>query len=195
MFNHTRGLWGYSGAHQGDGEPLTIQSTGLGGPSAAIVLEELGALGLRRAIRVGAAGALEAAAALGELLVVERALCADGTSAALGALGEVDPDPALLETLRARGGERAVSGAVVSADLFHESGAERLAGWRERGARALDLSSAALFALGARRGIEVAAIVVISRRVGGTQALAAGAMLAASLAAGHLAADALGVEA
>src|SRR6266436_1306577 len=52
MFNHHRGLWGYTGAAP-DGEPLTIQSTGMGGPSAAIVMSELIALGARRAIRVG----------------------------------------------------------------------------------------------------------------------------------------------
>src|ERR1700719_3135083 len=40
MFNHNRGLWGYTGLAR-DGELLTIQSTGIGGPSAAIVLEEL----------------------------------------------------------------------------------------------------------------------------------------------------------
>ena len=39
MFNHHRGLWGYTGAAS-DGEPLTIQATGMGGPSAAIVLQE-----------------------------------------------------------------------------------------------------------------------------------------------------------
>ena len=47
MFNHSRGLWGYSGI-AADGEPLTIQSTGMGGPSAAIVCEELIALGAWR---------------------------------------------------------------------------------------------------------------------------------------------------
>ena len=40
MFNHNRGLWGYTGT-AADGEPLTIQSTGMGGPSAAIVISEL----------------------------------------------------------------------------------------------------------------------------------------------------------
>ena len=44
MFNHHRGLWGYTGTAP-DGEPLTIQATGMGGPSAAIVLTELIALG------------------------------------------------------------------------------------------------------------------------------------------------------
>ena len=52
MFNHNRGLWGYTGAAP-DGELLTIQATGMGGPSAAIVLSELIELGARRAIRVG----------------------------------------------------------------------------------------------------------------------------------------------
>src|SRR5579875_663085 len=55
MFNHHRGLWGYTGTAP-DGLPLTIQATGMGGPSAAIVLAELIALGARRAIRVGSCG-------------------------------------------------------------------------------------------------------------------------------------------
>ncbi len=84
MFNHHRGLWGYTGAAP-DGEPLTIQATGMGGPSAAIVLTELIALGARRAIRVGTCGALDAGLALGELLVARESICADGASRALGA--------------------------------------------------------------------------------------------------------------
>jgi purine-nucleoside phosphorylase len=34
MFNHNRGLWGYTGPALLDGAPLTIQSTGMGGPAA-----------------------------------------------------------------------------------------------------------------------------------------------------------------
>src|SRR5437764_10207310 len=55
MFNHNRGLWGYTGT-AADGEPLTIQSTGMGGPSAAIVISELADLGARRLVRVGTCG-------------------------------------------------------------------------------------------------------------------------------------------
>ena len=44
MLNARRGLWGYTGTAP-DGEPLTVQSTGMGGPSAAIVVEELIDLG------------------------------------------------------------------------------------------------------------------------------------------------------
>src|SRR3712207_9484532 len=71
MFNHNRGLWGYTGA-AADGEPLLIQSTGMGGPSAAIVLEELCDLGVARAVRVGTCGALDAALELGDLVVARR---------------------------------------------------------------------------------------------------------------------------
>ena len=57
MFNHQRGLWGYSGTAR-DGEPLTVQSTGMGGASAAIVTEELIGLGAETLIRIGTCGAL-----------------------------------------------------------------------------------------------------------------------------------------
>ena len=190
MFNHSRGLWGYTGAYA-DGEPMTIQATGVGGPSAAIVLEELVELGLARAIRVGTASALDATLAIGELLVVERAICADGTSAALGALGEVEPDAGLLAALR-RARPDAAGGPVVSSDLFYEERAERLADWRERGARALELPTAALFALAARRGVSVGCVLAISDRLeGGRERIGADALLQAGLAAGRVAAAAL----
>jgi uridine phosphorylase len=98
MFNHHRGLWGYTGA-AADGDPLTIQSTGMGGPSAAIVLHELIALGVTRAIRVGTCGALDDGLRLGDLIVAREAIAADGTSAALGASELTRADPTLADAL------------------------------------------------------------------------------------------------
>ena len=98
MFNHNRGLWGYTGM-AADGQPLSVQSTGMGGPSAAIVLHELIALGVRRAIRVGTCGALGAALDLGHLVLAREAIAADGTSAALGAGELTRADPALADAL------------------------------------------------------------------------------------------------
>ena len=102
MFNHARGLWGYTGLAD-DGEPLSIQSTGMGGPSAAIVCEELIALGARRLVRIGTCGALREDIELGALLAAREALPADGASAALGADGPVAASPALVERLVAAG--------------------------------------------------------------------------------------------
>src|SRR3954452_24052265 len=84
MFNHNRGLWGYTGAGP-DGEPLTVQATGMGSPSTAIVVRELVDLGARRLVRVGSCGALVPELAIGSLVVATEALAGDGTSRALGA--------------------------------------------------------------------------------------------------------------
>src|SRR3954470_20132250 len=70
MLNHNRGLWGYSGVAL-DGHPLTVQATGMGGPSTAIVAEELIMLGARRLLRVGTCGALSTDFVLGQLLAAE----------------------------------------------------------------------------------------------------------------------------
>src|SRR6476646_5651306 len=100
MSNHARGLWGYAGATPA-GRPLTIQSTGMGGPSAALVLGDLAKLGVRRAVRVGTCVGFEADLGLGELLVVGAALAEGGSAGALGvaAGARVLPDAALTDRL------------------------------------------------------------------------------------------------
>ena len=102
MLNHHRGLWGYSGP-AADGAPLTIQSTGLGGPSAAAVVAELIALGARRLVRVGTAAGLGATGP-GTLVVVREVIAADGASRALGAGARVAADPALTAALAVAAG-------------------------------------------------------------------------------------------
>lgn len=160
MFNHNRGLWGYSGTAR-DGRELTIQSTGMGGPSAAIVISELHDLGARTLVRVGTCGALDSALELGQLVVVTEALCADGTSRALGAGQRVAASPELVARLGAAGGDRTPSGPVVSTDLFYDdSGSEQR--WRKDGALAVEMEAATLFALAARRGVSAGALVVVS---------------------------------
>ena len=80
MSNHARGLWGYSGRTP-RGDALTIQSTGIGGPSAALVLADLAELGVRRAVRVGSRVATGAESSTGELILVERAVASPGSAA------------------------------------------------------------------------------------------------------------------
>jgi uridine phosphorylase len=155
MFNHHRGLWGYTGVAE-DGELLSIQSTGMGGPSAAIVLHELIALGARRAIRVGTCGALNGKLALGELVVAGEALAADGTSRALGAGERVAADRTLTASLGAD------AHTVVSTDLFYEPDAGREEAWRAAGAVAVEMEAATLFAVGEREEIAVGCVLAVS---------------------------------
>jgi DeoD family purine-nucleoside phosphorylase len=164
MFNHNRGLWGYTGA-AADGELLTVQSTGMGGPSAAIVLHELISLGARRAIRVGTCGALDGALELGDLVLARESLAADGTSAALGAGELACADPGLTEALRDRlvGEQRTFrEGRIVSTDLFYEPDDGRNGVWSEAGAIAVEMEASTLFALGASARVAVACLLTVS---------------------------------
>jgi uridine phosphorylase len=185
MLNHHRGLWGYTGP-AADGALLTIQSTGLGGPSAAAVTAELVALGARRLVRVGTAAGL-GDTPLGALVVADRALADDGASRALGARGDVAADPVLTAAL-ARGAG-VVRGLVASADIHDPVLASR---WTEAGALACDLSTAAVLAAGGRHGAAAAAVVGITRA--GDDRLPEEELEALEAALGRAGAAALGAE-
>ena len=63
-----------------EGKPVSVQSTGMGCPSAAIVIEELVQLGVKRFLRVGTCGGLQPDLELGDLIVALTAVPADGTA-------------------------------------------------------------------------------------------------------------------
>ncbi len=162
MFNHHRGLWGYTGRAP-DGDPLTIQSTGVGGPSAAIVISELADLGARWLLRVGTCGALQAGLELGDLLVATEAIPADGTSRALGAGDRVPGGASLLAAVSASVADEphVHFGPVVSTDLFYDArGLERA--WSAAGTLAVEMEAATLYALAAARELDAAALLVVS---------------------------------
>jgi DeoD family purine-nucleoside phosphorylase len=165
MFNHHRGLWGYTGVAP-DGGPLTIQSTGMGGPSAAIVIHELIALGARRLLRIGTCGALQEGVGLGDLVIATESIAADGTSRALGAPDRVPAGPGLLTTVTAATGQAdeaytVHAGPVVSTDLFYDR-RELEHEWSAAGALAVEMETATLFVLAAARDVEPAALLVVS---------------------------------
>jgi uridine phosphorylase len=157
MSNHHRGLWGYTGTAL-DGEALTIQSTGIGGPSAAVVLEELAALGVSVALRLGTCRALDDELRVGALLAVTEVLSADGTSRALGAPPRRALDAGLTAAL-AESADRA--GPVVSTDLFYDADGAAGAAWRTEGALARDLQTAALAAVARLRGLRFGALLAV----------------------------------
>ena len=163
MFNHHRGLWGYTGRAR-DGELLTVQATGMGGPSSAIVIEELIQLGANTLIRIGTCGALTEDFEIGEVVAVDRALAADGASAALGADGEVTPDANLAAALREACGGRAVM--AVSTDLFYDTREGIEGEWVNRGASVVEMEAATLFQLALLRDVRAGCVLGVSDIVG-----------------------------
>jgi DeoD family purine-nucleoside phosphorylase len=163
MLNTRRGLWGYTGRAP-DGGLMTVQSTGMGGPSAAIVVEELIDLGARVLLRIGTCGALTGDLELGGLLAVEAALTEDGTSRALGAGRRAEPDAQLTRRLA----ERATPATIVSTDVFYETREGIQERWVEEGALAVEMESAALFTVAARRdGVRAACLLAVTDKIAG----------------------------
>lgn len=180
MSNHARGLWGYSGSTPA-GDALTLQSTGMGGPSAALVLADLAELGVRRAVRVGTCTALGREPALGALLVITEAHSRPNFAEATTAL----PDPTLTAALEGGLGAGAGRAAVASLDKLPQLAEAKLAP-----GEVADMQTAALLASGPSLGVEVAALLIVTETLGGEE-LEDEALEAAAKRAGRAAAAAL----
>jgi purine-nucleoside phosphorylase len=156
MSNHARGLWGYTGV-AADGGRLTVQATGVGGPSAASVVRELADAGVERFVRAGSAvRAADAAVRPGELRAVAFAVAHDGASRSLGVApgAELRADPALLARLADAG---TPTTGVVSVDLLPADGGPPPA--THDGAAAVDRQTAAVFAAAGRLRTPAAAVL------------------------------------
>jgi uridine phosphorylase len=154
MANHARGLWGYSGTTP-EGRGLTVQATGMGGPSAALVLSDLAELGVRSAVRVGTCAAIDPGLRPGDLVWVREARpwSVDGRGAGSPAF----PDEALAERLLSALGDEAKAGRIASLDVLHPS-----PGHATPDGDAADMQTAALFAAAKDLGVAIAAVLIVT---------------------------------
>lgn len=157
MSNHARGLWGYSGQTP-SGHPLTIQATGMGAPSAAVVLADLAKLGVKRAVRVGTCTGFTKPATLGKLLLPTAAIATPGSASSFGLEpgASVQPDPALLESLTTVLGEEAQATITASIDTLHPD-PNKL----PPNAAAADMQTVAVLARARELGLAAAAILIV----------------------------------
>lgn len=159
MFNTRRGLWGYTGG-AGDGGHVTVQSTGMGGPSTAIVCEELISLGAQVFVRLGTCGALADHLELGQLVTVARVKACDGTSQALGAADTLRCDAQLTDALAHASATPRVTAA--SNDLFYGEQSERIARLVSEGVEVIEMEAAALIQVAARHRKAAACMLCVS---------------------------------
>ena len=163
--NEERGLFGYQGTF--GGKLVSVQATGMGCPSAAIVIEELIQLGVKRLIRIGTSGGLQPDLELGDLIVALSSVPADGTARAYTG-GEPHAPTAdwdlLHGTVHAAKalGKRPHVGPIVSTDTFYDPDPGRHQRWAERGVLAVEMEAAALFTIAALRDVRAACLLVVS---------------------------------
>jgi DeoD family purine-nucleoside phosphorylase len=163
--NSERGMLGYTGTFQG--KPVSVQSSGMGCPSAAIVIEELVQLGVEKLMRVGTCGGLQPDLSMGDLIVALSATPADSTATHYvgGEPHAPTADFGLVHEAvhQARHlGKDVRVGPIVSSDIFYQPD-EGLAGrWSDRGILAVEMEAAILFTLGALRKIQAGCMLIVS---------------------------------
>jgi DeoD family purine-nucleoside phosphorylase len=163
--NSERGLLGYTGEFEG--RPVSVQATGMGCPTAAIVMEELVQLGVERFLRVGTCGGLQPDLSLGDLIVALSAVPADAT-----AIHYLDGEPhcptadwelvhGAVHHAKELGQPMRV-GPIVSSDLFYNPSDGQYERWSSRGILAVEMEAAILFTLGAVKGVRAGALLTVS---------------------------------
>jgi DeoD family purine-nucleoside phosphorylase len=163
--NAERGMLGYTGAWEG--KPVSVQATGMGCPSAAIVMEELVQLGVGRFLRVGTCGGLQQDLSLGELIVAVSAVAADGTASNYVG-GEPHTPIADWELVHATVhaakelGQPLRVGSIASSDTFYDPDPERHRRWSQRGVLAVEMEAAVLFTIGALRAVKAGCLLTVS---------------------------------
>jgi len=161
--NAERGMLGYTGEFEG--AAVSVQATGMGCPSAAIVMEELVKLGVKRFLRVGTCGGLQHDLQLGDLMV--SAVPADGT-----ARHYVNQEPHVptADWELVHGAVHAAKeldqpmrvGAIASSDTFYDPDPDRHKRWSARGVLGVEMEAAVLFTIGALRGVQAGCLLTVS---------------------------------
>lgn len=163
--NSERGMLGYTGTF--GGKPVSVQASGMGCPSAAIVIEELSQLGVKKIMRVGTCGGLRRSLSMGDLIVALSATPSDSTSThyLLGEPHAPTADFGLVHEAVHQAKElgKAVHvGPVVSTDIFYHPDKGLADRWAERGILAVEMEAAVLFTLGALRNIQAGCMLIVS---------------------------------
>jgi uridine phosphorylase len=157
-----------------EGTPLSVCSTGIGSPSAAIAVEELARVGAETLIRVGTTGALQRGIEIGDMVVPTGAAKAEGTTKRYeGATVPAVPDHEVLGRLveAAEVREEPVHvGPVVTDDAFYAETDAYVEEWEAANLLAVEMEAAAVFSLARRKGLAAGAICTVDGNlVRGTQ--------------------------
>ncbi|BBD71835.1 5'-methylthioadenosine phosphorylase [Sulfodiicoccus acidiphilus] len=172
IVNENRGFLTFTGYY--NGSRVTVATHGIGGPSLAIVVEELYMLGVKTFVRLGTAGSLVEHLKVGDVIVATGASYLHG-----GTIGQyvgnsasisTSPEPILTSKIMKKLSDRGVQfaqGSVFSSDAFYAEDSSFVSRWASLGNIGVEMECATLFALGNMRGLKTAGILVVSDELTG----------------------------
>jgi purine-nucleoside phosphorylase len=166
QYTALRNILGFTGTYKG--KRVSVQGTGMGIPSISIYVNELFKdYGVKRAIRIGTAGALQGDLKLRDI-VLAMAACTDSAANGIRFQGRNFAPIASFRLLKiaydaalSRGWEPRV-GSVVSADMFYAEESDEWKAWARYGVLAREMETAELYTLAAKYGREALALLTIS---------------------------------
>jgi purine-nucleoside phosphorylase len=166
QYTDVRNILGFTGLYKG--KPVSVQGTGMGIPSISIYIHELFRdYGVKRAIRIGTAGAIQENLKLRDLVLAMSASTDSAVNVQRFGHRCYAPTASwkLLKTAwdaaAAKGWEPAV-GNVVCSDLFYTVDPQEWKIWAQYGSLAVEMESAELYTVAARFGREALAILTVS---------------------------------
>lgn len=164
-------------------KPIIVCSTGIGGPSTSIAVEELAQLGIRTFLRVGTTGAIQPHIPVGDILITTAAVRLDGASLhfaplSFPAVADFGCTSALVTAAKALNATHHI-GITASSDTFYP-GQERydtysgrvvrhfqgsMKAWQEMGVMNFEMESATLLTMCASQGLRAGMVagVIVNR--------------------------------
>jgi uridine phosphorylase len=158
-----RGFVAYSG--KVDGIPITACSTGIGCPTAAIVLEELIKIGAETFIRVGTTGALQPNIEMGDIVIATAAVRMDGTTRSYlpieyPAVADLSVVSALLQASRQMK-KKVHTGVVLTSDAFYRDNPEPMATFMKANVLSVEMECSAIFTIASSKRLRSGAILAV----------------------------------
>jgi uridine phosphorylase len=143
-----------------------VEGFGFGAPGAAIVIEELATLGVRRFINLGFAGALPNDVSFGDVVLCTGAIRDEGVSHHyVPSARYAYPAEGLTDELRQqllRDGTPFSEGLTWTLDAVYRETLEEALAYRDEGVVTVEMEAAALFTVAEVRGVEIAAVFTVS---------------------------------
>lgn len=170
-----------------DNEKVLVISTGIGGPSTAICVEEIALLGIETVIRVGTSGGMQQDVNSGDLVIASSAIRQEGTTkeyvpVEFPAVADIDVLNALIESAKNLGYPYH-TGVIQSKDSFYgQHSPEKMPvgyelknkwnAWIKAGCLASDMETAAVYIVSQIRGIKAGSVLSViwnQEQSGGTE--------------------------
>ncbi|MDW3176267.1 MAG: purine-nucleoside phosphorylase [Acidimicrobiia bacterium] len=159
-----RGMLGFTGTFEG--HRLSVMASGMGIPSAAIYITELiRAYGVSTIIRVGTAGVYQPELKLRQIVVATDAVTNSNLPEAIGAPSPIVASPRMLDVVRSVSAANDIGlelGTVFSSDIFYEKDNATQDHHTANGVLAVEMETAALYAICAVEGAEALAMFTMT---------------------------------